>query len=276
MTTPDATADRPTAFDPEVANVARMYDYYLGGTYNLPADRARAARIQTVLPAMEILARLNRGFLRRAVRFMLGEGIDQFLDLGSGLPTAGNVHEVAQAVRPDAKVVYVDYEPVAVAHGEQILANTPNVAIVNADARKVDEVLNHPRVRELLDLDRPLGVIMAGVMVFVGDHDDPAGMVRAYRNAVAPGSFIAISHLTAEQADPETKGKVHAMVAAYQGVTEQLYVRDRAPIAAWFDGMTLLDPGVTLMPEWRPYADREIHTGSPAHQLGYGGVGRVD
>ncbi|NUT52154.1 MAG: hypothetical protein HOV94_33400 [Saccharothrix sp.] len=262
--------------DPGTPNIARIYDYYLGGAFNLPADRERAARIKSVLPSMEMLARFNRGFLRRSVAFMVEQGITQFLDLGSGLPTAGNTHEVAQALVPGAKVVYVDYEPVAAALGEHILRDNPDAVMVHADAREVAALFAEPRVREVLDLDRPLGVVMTGVMVFVGDHEDPAGLMKAYRDLVAPGSYIALSQLTDEGADPETKGQVHAMVEAYKGVIEQLYVRDRAGVEALFDGLTVVEPGVTLMPDWRPRADTEIPTLSPAHHLGYAAVGRVD
>ena len=262
--------------DPETPNIARIYDYYLGGAYNLPADRERAQRIKSVLPSMEMLARFNRGFLRRAVRFMVERGVTQFLDLGSGLPTAGNTHEVAQAHDPHAKVVYVDYEPVAAALGKHILRNNPNAVMVDADARRPDELFAHPDVRAVLDLDRPLGVLMTGVMVFVGDHEDPVGLMKAYRDTCAPGSYIALSQLTDERADPETKVQVHQMIGAYKGVIEQLYVRDQAGVEALFDGMALVEPGVTLMPEWQPHADTEILTGSPAHHLGYAAVGRVD
>lgn len=262
--------------DPETPNISRIYDYYLGGAFNLPADRERATVIKSVLPGMEMLARFNRGFLRRSVAFMVDQGITQFLDLGSGLPTAGNTHEVAQARDPHAKVVYVDYEPVAVALGEQILRGNPNAVMVEADARRPDELFDHPGVRGMLDLDRPLGVMMTGVMVFVGDHEDPVGLMKAYRDVCAPGSYIALSHLTDERADPETKVQVHAMVEAYKGVIEQLYVRDRAGVEALFDGMTLVEPGVTLMPEWNPRPGLDIPTGSPAHHLGYAAVGRVD
>ncbi|MFI9007154.1 SAM-dependent methyltransferase [Actinosynnema sp. NPDC053489] len=265
-----------TELDPQTPNIARIYDYYLGGAFNLPADRERAARIGSVLPGMEMLARLNRGFLRRAVAFMVDEGITQFLDLGSGLPTAGNTHEVAQARDPRAKVVYVDYEPVAVALGRRILRDNPRAVMVEADARRPDDLFAHPEVREVLDLDRPLGVLMTGVMVFVGDHEDPVGLMKAYRDACAPGSLIALSQLSDEQADAATKAQVHAMVEAYKGVIEQLYVRDRAGVEALFEGLTLVEPGVALMPEWRPREDAEIPTGSPAHHLGYAAVGRVD
>ncbi|XVS64017.1 SAM-dependent methyltransferase [Actinosynnema sp. CA-299493] len=261
--------------DPETPNISRIYDYYLGGAFNLPVDRERAAVIKSVLPGMEMLARFNRGFLRRSVAFMVEQGVTQFLDLGSGLPTAGNTHEVAQALDPAAKVVYVDYEPVAVALGERILRDNPDAVMVGADARRPDDLLAHPEVHRLLDLDRPLGVLMTGVMVFVGDHEDPTGLMKAYRDLCAPGSYIALSHLTDERADPETKVQVHAMVEAYKGVIEQLYVRDLAGVHALFEGMALVEPGVTLMPEWRPRPGLDIPTGSPAHHLGYAAVGLV-
>jgi hypothetical protein len=262
-------------FDPETPNVARIYDYYLGGAFNLASDRARAARIQSVLPSMEMLARFNRGFLRRAVAFMMDQGIRQFIDLGSGLPTAGNTHEVAQARDPQSRVVYVDYDPVAVLHGEQILRDNPHAAMVGADARRADQLFAEPRVQELIDLSQPVGIVMTGFIVFVGDHEDPCGIMKSYRDACAPGSYIAVSHLTDEQADPDTQVQIRAMVEAYKGVVEQLYVRDEAAVAALFDGMTLVGPGVTLMPDWQPHPLGDIKTGSPAHRLGYGAVGRV-
>ncbi|WP_447007442.1 SAM-dependent methyltransferase [Saccharothrix isguenensis] len=262
-------------FDPETANIARIYDYYLGGTFNLPSDRARAERIKSNLPSIDMLARFNRGFLRRSVEFMLDQGITQFLDLGSGLPTAGNTHEVAQARLPEAKVVYVDYEPVAAHHGELLLADNPNAAMVCADARQPDELLADPRVLDLIDLDRPVGLVMTGVIVFVGDHEDPLSMMKGYRDGVAPGSFTALSHLTDEQAEGEAKVQIHDMIRAYKGVIEQLYVRDRSAIEALFEGMTLVAPGVVLMPEWRARPAADVATGSPAHHLGYGAVGLV-
>ncbi|MFD7659165.1 SAM-dependent methyltransferase [Actinosynnema sp. NPDC059797] len=262
-------------YDPDTANIARIYDYYLGGAFNLPADRERAKRIQSTLPSMEMLARFNRGFLRRSVAFMLDRGITQFLDLGSGLPTAGNTHEVAQARSPEARVVYVDHDPVAVHHGELILADNPRAAMVGADARRPEELLADPRVLDLIDLDRPLGLVMTGVMVFVGPHEDPLGMMKGYRDRVAPGSVVALSHLTDERAEGEARTQIHAMIEAYKGVVEQLYVRDRAEVEALFDGMALVEPGVVLMPEWRARPDADIPTGSPAHHLGYGAVGVV-
>ncbi|MGM1062909.1 SAM-dependent methyltransferase [Saccharothrix sp. Mg75] len=262
-------------FDPETANIARIYDYYLGGTFNLAADRARADRIRSTLPSMDMLARFNRGFLRRAVAFMLDQGVTQFLDLGSGLPTAGNTHEVAQARSPGARVVYVDHDPVACHHGELLLADNPDAAMVCADARRPGELLDDPRVRALIDLDRPLGLVMTGVMVFVGDHEDPSGMVKGYRDRVAPGSFAALSHLTDERAEGEAKVQIHAMIDAYKGVVDQLYVRDRVEVEALLEGMALVHPGVVPMPEWRARPGVDVPTGSPAHHLGYGAVGLV-
>lgn len=261
--------------DPHVPNLARMYDYYLGGMYNFPADRAKAERVHAVLPSVDMLARSNRSFLRRAVRFMVDQGIKQFLDLGSGIPTVGNVHEVAQARNASARVVYVDYDPVAVSHSELILAETANAAMVGADIRQPEKVLNHPRVRELLNLDEPLGVVMNGVLVFVADSDDPAGLVATYRDACASGSYIAVSHLTDDEADPETRIQVRKMVEVYQGVTAQLYVRDRKTFTEWFDGTELVSPGVTLMPDWRPERSIDVDPMTPARMLGYGAVGRV-
>ncbi|MFL6140513.1 MAG: SAM-dependent methyltransferase [Labedaea sp.] len=259
----------------EQPNLGRMYDYYLGGSFNYSIDRARAEQVCGVLPCMTMLARSNRGFVRRTVRFMIDEGIEQFLDIGSGIPTNENTHEVALAGNPAARVVYVDNEPIAVTHGQRILADTVGARIVQADLREPQTILNHPEVTDLIDFRKPVGVLMGGVLVFVPDYEDPAGLVAAYRDGCAPGSYIAISHLTHDEADPVTRGQVDTMVGIYRGGGEHLYVRERVELTRWFDGLELVPPGVTLMDDWRPDPNRAVDSDSPARWLGYGGVGQV-
>jgi S-adenosyl methyltransferase len=261
--------------NPEMPNAARMYDYYLGGAHNFPADRQLGEQARTVLPCVNMVARLNRSFLRRAVVFMVEQGITQFLDLGSGIPTVGNVHEIAQGRNPDARVVYVDYEPIAVAHSELILAEVPNAAVVGADIRQPEAILDSKPVRELLNLDEPIGLLMVGVLLFIPDSDDPGGLVRTYREVCAPGSYLALSHITDDEADPLTREQVHQLVEVYQAANEHIYLRDRKTFTDWFDGTELVDPGVTLLADWRPDGGDGPDVDSPARTLGYGGVSRI-
>jgi hypothetical protein len=270
--------ERPDGATADVtnANIARIYDYYLGGLYNFAIDRNRAEGIKSMLPSVDMLARGNRDWLRRSVRFMVRQGIDQFIDLASGLPTTNNVHEVAQAFNPDAKTIYVDNDRSAVIHGEEILAEVPNAAIIEADGRILEDVLKHPTTLSLIDFSRPVGITMGGLLVFVQDDEDPKGLVAAYRDAVVPGSYIAISHLTADTVDTETQGYVDNMVAAYhRAVGATLYVRDKQTFTSWFEGLELLEPGVTLMADWRPDPGLDVDAQTPSRQLGYGAMGRV-
>jgi hypothetical protein len=256
--------------NPEIPNAARMYDYYLGGAHNFAADRELADMARTVLPSVDMVARLNRSFLRRVVRYMVDEGITQFLDLGSGIPTVGNVHEIA----PDARVVYVDCEPIAVTHSELILASTPNATIIRADIRNPGSIVDHPRARELLDLDQPLGLLMVGVLLFISDDDEPARLAATYRDICAPGSYLAISSISTDEADEQTRAQVDKLVRVYEQANDQIYVRTRSAITSWFDGTDLVDPGVTLLADWRP-DDGTSAVDTPARTLGYGGVGRI-
>jgi hypothetical protein len=264
--------------DPRQPNLARMYDYYLGGSYNFAIDRDRAEQVCGVLPCMNMLARSNRGFLRRAVRFMADEGVGQFIDIGAGIPTAENTHDVAQMRKPDARVIYVDNEPVAVAHGKHILQEIPGTAMIQADVRDPAAILDHPEVANLIDFSQPVGILLCGVLVFIpedADSEGTAALMTAYREALAPGSYIAVSHLTHDEADDETRDQVDTMVGVYRGTGEHLYVRDRETLARWFDNLELVPPGITLMDDWHPEQNRTLNPDSPARWLGYGGVAKV-
>ncbi|QSB14633.1 SAM-dependent methyltransferase [Natronosporangium hydrolyticum] len=262
----------PKELDLEVPSAARAYDYLLGGSHNFKIDRDFANQVREHSPWTPNVTRLNRSFLGRVVRFCLDQGITQFLDLGSGIPTVGNVHEVAQQRVPDARVVYVDYEPVAYQHASAMLADNPNATIIQADIRDPEFILNHPETRELLDFSRPLGLLIVGVLLFIGPEDQPAELVRAYRERLAPGSYLAISHITGEHASPELQAQLAATVAAYREANEQLVIRDHAEISSWFAGMELVEPGVTFLPDWRPDTPDEAQ--DLARPLGYGGVAR--
>ena len=191
----DVSEDRPSA--------ARVYDYLLGGYHNFEVDRMVARRFIEIFPDAPLFMRANRAFMIRVVRFLREQGIEQFLDLGSGIPTVGNVHELVQEVNPSARVVYVDNEPVAVRHSETILQNTLNATIVQADLRQPEVILNRPEVGRLLDLDKPTAVLLVSVLLFVLDDEEAYGVVRSFREALAPGSYVAISHATEDGAPRE-------------------------------------------------------------------------
>jgi len=235
--------------DVTVPNVARIYDYILGGKDNFDADRAAAAQILAVIPGGSGPARMNRAFLGRVVHFLAAErGIRQFLDIGSGLPTASNVHEIAQAADPDARVVYVDSDPVVVLHAQAILEDRARgVAAVRGDLRDPAAVTASPKVRELIDFSEPVAVLLFAVLHFVPDADDPRGLLAGFRDVMAPGSALALSHITDENIDEEAR---RAGQAVYQNAAAPITPRSRAQIEGLFDGLDLLPPGVTDISHW--------------------------
>ncbi|GGM46855.1 hypothetical protein GCM10012275_17370 [Longimycelium tulufanense] len=245
--------DRPTwapaGVDMERPSAARVYDYWLGGSHNFAADRMLAEQALRLVPDMPEITRANRAFLRRAVRYCLDQGIRQFLDLGSGIPTVGNVHEVAQQVAPETRVVYVDSDPVAVAHSRALLEGNDLTGVVHADATRVDDVLGAPQARRLLDPDQPLAVLMVALLHFVPDSADPAGMIARYRAAGAHGSHLVISHGT-DVTGPDM-GRA-AVKELYERSTTPLCLREPADVTALFAGYELVEPGVVYLPQWRP------------------------
>src|SRR5947209_2640027 len=238
----------PRGIDPDRPSPARVYDCYLGGTHNFPADRAVAAPAIAAMPQLPEIMRANRAFMRRAVRMVAGEGVDQFLDLGAGIPTEGNVHEIARQVQPGARVVYVDVDPVAVIHSRSILAGDPQSGVVEADLLQADRVLADPVVTGLLDLSRPVCLLMVAVLHFVPDSPQLRDALRRYREALAPGSYLVLSHATAE-AQPKETAKVADL---YTKVSKPLVPRGRAELAELLDGWDLVEPGLSHGPDWRP------------------------
>jgi len=236
----------------EQPSVARMYDYFLGGAHNFAVDRTAAQAAMRMYPAVAATARANRSFLGRAVRYLVGAGIDQFLDLGSGIPTVGNVHEIAQRVNPDCRVVYVDREPVAVAHSTRILADNPRAVAIETDLRQPEAVLDHPALRELLDLSRPVAVLTVAVLHFVPDSDDPAGILATYRDAVASGSHLVISHGTAEGLPQTAVDAGENVRKIYSTTTNPLTPRTHQQVVDLFAGFELVKPGVVRGMNWRP------------------------
>lgn len=238
-----------TAIDVTRPSAARVYDYYLGGFHNFPVDRELGDATIAVFPEARAAAQSARGFLTRAVTHLAADlGVRQFLDLGSGIPTMGNVHEITQAVDPAARVVYVDIEPVAVAHGQQVLAGNPNATSVMADLRDPERVLGHPAVRELLAGDGPTALLLSVVLHFVPDADRPADLLRRYRDALGPGSWIVVSHSTDDLRGDET----NAGVNAYRRSGTAVQVRSHAEVLALLDGYDLLPPGLVLAEQWQP------------------------
>lgn len=260
----------PAGVDAGVPNGARIYDYMLGGKDNYAADRAAAEAMIAANPGAPRTARANRAFLGRAVRFLAEEvGIRQFLDLGTGLPTQQNVHQVAQAVAPDARVVYVDYDPVVVVHGRALLATADAVDVVDGDLRRPDEILGHPDVGRLISFDQPLAVLLVAILHFISDEEDPAGIVARLRDAMAPGSYLVVSHTASESPD-------EVMAAAQQGFRSAgapLTPRTRAEIQRFFAGFELVEPGLVEVAQWRP-ADPEPARPGKSPWVLLGGVGR--
>jgi SAM-dependent methyltransferase len=250
--------------DAERPNVARLFDYYLGGAHNFAVDREFAER-STKIFAVDEAARTARSFLRRAVRLCVTSGIRQFLDLGSGIPTAGNVHEVAQRIDPACRVVYVDNDQATVAHGRTMLRHSTTAAVVHADVRDPDAVLNAPETARLLDLDEPVAVVMVGILPYLSDHDRPADVVAKYREAMAPGSHLVISHLTADD-QPDLMVKLAELGELTGNV---LAPRCATAVAELFTGFDLLEPGIVLAGRWR----EDGEDAGPASRLAYGAVG---
>jgi O-methyltransferase involved in polyketide biosynthesis len=256
--------------DLKTPNVARMYDYLLGGKDNFAADREAVREVVGHAPDTPFMARENRAFLRRAVRFLAEHGIRQFVDIGSGLPTQGNVHEIAHQVAPDAHVVYVDMEPIVLTHGRALLANTPRVAVIQGDARRTDDILNDPELCRLIDLGRPVAVLMLAVLHFIGDYDDPGAIVARLHAAMAPGSYLVVSHVTA---DFDADRRVRDAGAVYEKATYQITLRSRPEVSGLFHGFEMVDPGLTTLSLWRPDPGSMLPP-QAERQWCYAGVGR--
>ncbi|WP_410670521.1 SAM-dependent methyltransferase [Amycolatopsis sp. cmx-4-68] len=235
-------------------NAARVYDYLIGGKLNYAIDRMFAEQILEVRPEAKELALLNRRWLRRAVRFGAEQGIRQFLDIGSGMPTVGHVHEVVQAIDPASRVVYVDNEPVAVAHSEIVLQDNENAEMVQADAEFPEDVLEHPTTERLLDFDEPVMLIMAAFVHFIPDDRDPAGLVATYRDALAPGSYLALSSGTFEGQGEE----VRRAAELYQKSGTNVVARSKDELRALVEGFEIVPPGIVFTPEWRPDDPAEV------------------
>jgi hypothetical protein len=240
----------PPGVDTKRANVARVYDYWLGGTHNFLADQDAGRALAAVEPRMRAIAQANRAFLGRAVRFLSARGVDQFLDLGSGIPTSGNVHEIAQQVNPAARIAYVDVDPVAIAHSKVILAGNEYAAIVDGDLREPEKILADDTVGRLIDFGRPVGLIVLVVLHFIADAEDPWQVMATLRDRLAPGSYLVLGHATDDGSKPTV---AQASETVYnRHVATRLHLRSRASIDRLFGGFELVDPGLVYATMWRP------------------------
>ena len=257
--------------DLEPPSVARVYDYYLGGSHNFAADRQMARQAIELWPELPLIMQANRAFLRRSVRYLVSQGITQFLDIGSGIPTEGNVHEVAQVASPETRVVYVDIDPVAVAHSREILAGDDRADIVQADLREVAAIFDDPRTKRLIDPTQPLGLLMVAILHFIPNQADALSIVAQYRKMMVPGSHIAVTHAShagrPDQVGPLTK--------LYRRTAGPLTMRSPREIEALLDTFDLVPPGVVFLPLWRPDSPADVDD-HPERSSGYAAVGRVE
>ena len=255
--------------DFEHPSIARVYDFYLGGSHNFAVDRRMARRAIELWPELPLIMQANRAFLRRAVRYMVRAGITQFLDIGSGIPTEGNVHEVAQAAAPEARVVYVDIDPVAVAHSRDILSRNQCADIVQADLRDVAAIFDDPRAKRLLDPIQPIGVLMIAILHFIPDAADAANVVAQYRKMMAPGSYLAVSHAD-QVGHPDQAG---SLTELYRRTAAPLTMRSRLEVEALLSGFELVAPGVVFLPQWHPDSPADVDD-HPERFSGYAVVGQ--
>jgi len=260
--------DEPPPFDTSVAHVARVYNYWLGGKDYFPADRAAGEQAIRAFPDIVLSARANRAFLARTVRFLAGQaGIRQFLDIGTGIPSANNTHEVAQSVAPESRIVYVDNDPVVLIHARALLTSDPAgvTDYIDADLRDPEQIL--AGAARVLDFSRPVAVMLMAILQHVGDEDDPYQVVSTLMGAVPPGSYLALSH-PAKDIDAEAMAKMADSLNKM--MAEKVTFRDRPAVARFFGGLELVEPGMVQASKWRPANDAEA--ASPAAL--WGGVAR--
>lgn len=258
--------------DVDTPSAARMYDWYLGGTDNYPADRVACEELLKIVPSTCELARNNRAFLQRVVRVLAAEyGIRQFLDHGSGLPTRENVHQVAQGVDPDSRVVYVDNDPIVLAHGRMLLEENDNTAVIQADMTDTAGIFDHPDVRRLIRLDEPVAALFVSVLHCLPDAAEPAAMIRRVAERLPSGSFMVICQLVSE--DPGIRDGVSDFMAEATGGNWGR-VREPAEVDGYFAGLTILEPGLVEVSTWRP--DSHVTARQETEEwIEYGGLARI-
>jgi S-adenosyl methyltransferase len=254
------------------AHSARMYDYFLGGTTNFPADRESAGKAMAAFPAVLVAARANRQFMHRSVRHLTRLGMRQFLDVGTGIPTSPNLHEIAQATAPEARVVYTDNDPIVLTHAQALLRSSPEgrTAYSQCDAQNPEALLKSPEVRETLDLGRPVALSLIALLPFITGESAAHDVVEHFKEALPSGSTLTISHGTADF-DPEALSRA---VGAYEAAGTPVQPRSREEFTRFLDGWELLDPGITVTHRWRPDPERDLSQVTDAEAACYAAVAR--
>jgi hypothetical protein len=261
----------PARIDTTRPHPARRYDYWLGGKDNFQADRDAAEAIAAVYPHIRTAARENRAFMQRAVKVLAEEaGVRQYLDIGTGLPTANNVHDVAQGIAPESRIVYVDNDPLVLTHARALLTSSEQgvTAYIDADARDPEKILKDPAVRDTLDFAQPVALLLVALLHFISDEDDPYAIVRRLVDELPPGSYLVLSHATFDPLDPDT---IAAMNKINEGIKPKFCPRPLSEVAPFFDGLELLEPGIVSVSDWRPGPGPRP---TPAESTGYGAVAR--
>ncbi|MGI5238869.1 SAM-dependent methyltransferase [Dactylosporangium sp. CA-139066] len=255
---PDGNADLFRRIDTTVAHPARRYNYWLGGKDHFPADRESAEKIMKKFPHVAEAAKANRAFLGRAVRYLAEQGVRQFLDIGTGIPTADNTHEVAQAVAADSRIVYVDNDPIVLAHARALLTSTDSgaVAYLDQDLRHPEHILADPGLAATLDPAKPVGLLLVAVLHFIADHDDPGRIVAHLLDPLPPGSHLALSHGTADYLNPTARAALPALTA---DDAAQFHPRSDREISAWLTGLDPVDPGLVSVVDWHP-TEEPLHS----------------
>lgn len=266
----DRTTSPPSGVDPNTPSIARVYDYFLGGKDNFAADRELAEQVLKVAPNARVTARANRDFLVRAVEAVAREGVEQFVDLGTGIPTSPNVHEVAQRIHPDARVAYLDHDPIVLVHARALLAGIrSDVIAMDGDLRAPEKILDNPELLAHIDFARPVAVLLVAMLHLMTDEDGPERLVRDIRDRMAPGSYLILSHLWD---DPDGIARAGAAEYARQGASAPVVPRTTEQIERFFDGFEQLTPGLVFLDRWRP-TDSMINAGDD-DRFGLCAVGR--
>lgn len=261
----------PSGVQLDRPSVARVYDYMLGGYHNFEVDRRAYAQFASMFPDFALTAQINRAFLRRAASFVAQQGIDQFLDLGSGIPTVGNVHEIVRQYIPDARTVYVDIEPVAIAHAELILAQETGVAAILADVRQPQAILNHAKTRKLIDFSRPVGLFAVAMLHYITDDEEAERVIDTFKEAIPSGSYVAIGVWTYDDAPRDVMDKYAEMT---KGLTTPGAPRPREKVLRYFHGLELVEPGLVHGPLWRPDGPDDLALDEPGRSVTWVGVAR--
>ena len=263
---------QPVELNMDIPHPSRMYDYYLGGKDNFPADREAAEQVLSIVPEMRMAARMNRAFLGRAVRHAATSGIVQFLDIGTGIPTAGNTHEVAQQVNPRARVAYVDNDPIVLTHARALMAGPGHgeTHVVRADLREPGRIMADPTVRQIIDFGEPVALVLAAILHFIPDEDGPHGIVEQLLKPLPAGSMLILSHGSWEAEGEDFSDRAELIKTPYSRASAQLHLRSRAEVDQFFTGVDVVEPGVVPVSNWRARATHEEWLGARGF---FGGVG---